>query len=127
MSKIKFFICEICGNIVGLIEDAGIPMVCCGEDMTELVANTSEGAYEKHLPVVSVEDDKVAVAVGGVPHPMLKEHYIQWIYLETEKGGQRKALQPEQKPEAVFALVDDKAVAAYEYCNLHGLWKTEIN
>ncbi|MDD4315561.1 MAG: desulfoferrodoxin family protein [Clostridia bacterium] len=126
MSKIKFFRCDICGNIVGLIEDAGIPMVCCGEDMTELVPNTSEGAYEKHLPVVSVQGDRISVAVGSVAHPMAKEHYIQWIYLETDKGGQRKALLPGQLPEAVFALVDDKAVAAYEYCNLHGLWKTEI-
>jgi superoxide reductase len=126
MSRIKFFRCDICGNIVGLIEDAGIPMVCCGEDMTELVANTSEGAYEKHLPVAAVEGDKVTVSVGSVAHPMIQEHYIQWIYFETEQGGQRKALKPGQEPKAVFALADDKAVAAYEYCNLHGLWKTEI-
>lgn len=126
MSKIRFFRCDICGNIVGLIEDAGIPMVCCGEEMTELVANTTEGAYEKHLPVAKLEGNLITVDVGSVAHPMVAEHFIQWIYLETEKGGQRKALKPGEIPQAKFALVDDKAVAVYEYCNLHGLWKTEI-
>lgn len=126
VSKIKFFRCEICGNIVGLIEDAGIPMVCCGETMTELIANTSEGAYEKHLPVVIQKGNEITVDVGSVAHPMVKEHYIQWIYVETEKGGQRKALNPEQAPQAKFSIIEDKAVAVYEYCNLHGLWKTEI-
>lgn len=127
MSTIRFFRCETCGNIVGLIQDAGVPMVCCGKKMTELVANTSEGAYEKHLPAVKQEGNQIKVDVGSVPHPMVEAHYIQWIYLETEKGGQRKALKPEEKPQAEFALIDDKAVAVYEYCNLHGLWKTEIN
>lgn len=126
MSKIKFFRCDICGNIVGLIIDAGIPMVCCGEEMTELIPSTTDGAYEKHLPVVEIKDNEIKVSVGGVPHPMVKEHYIQWIYVETEKGGQRKSLLPDQKPEASFMLVDDKAIAVYEYCNLHGLWKTDI-
>lgn len=126
MSKIKFFRCDICGNIVGLIIDAGIPMVCCGEEMTELIPSTTDGAYEKHLPVVEIKDNEIKVSVGSVPHPMVKEHYIQWIYVETEKGGQRKSLLPDQKPEASFVLVDDKAIAVYEYCNLHGLWKTDI-
>ncbi|MGB4034577.1 MAG: desulfoferrodoxin family protein [Christensenellales bacterium] len=123
----KIFRCDICGNIVGLIEDAGIPVVCCGQDMTELVANTSEGAYEKHLPVVGKDGDKLTVKVGSAPHPMIPEHYIQWIYLQTKKGGQRKELQPGEEPQASFALVDDEAVAAFEYCNLHGLWKTVID
>lgn len=126
MSKIKFFRCDICGNIVGLIIDAGIPMVCCDEEMTELKPQTADGAYEKHLPVVEAKGNEIKVLVGSVPHPMVKEHYIQWIYVETEKGGQRKSLLPDEKPEASFVLVDDKAVAVYEYCNLHGLWKTDI-
>ena len=104
MSKIKFFKCEICGNTVGLIEDAGIPMVCCGEEMTYLTPNTSEGAYEKHLPAVTVDGDKISVQVGSVPHPMVKEHYIQWIYLETQKGGQRKSLNPEETAGGVCEL-----------------------
>ena len=127
MTERKFFICKHCGNIVGMVHDAGVPLVCCGEKMQELVANTTDGAQEKHVPVVTVDGNKVTVAVGSVEHPMLEAHYIQWIYLETEQGGQRKALKPGDKPAAVFMLTeDDKAVAAYEYCNLHGLWKTVI-
>ncbi len=100
-------------------------MVCCGEEMTELEANTTEAAYEKHLQVVTKNGDKIKVEIGSAQHPMTKEHFIQWIYLESEKGG-RKELNPDNKPEATFALVEDKAIAAYEYCNIHGLWKTEI-
>ena len=95
--------------------------------MTELKGNTSDGATEKHVPVVSVDGDKVTVKVGSVDHPMLEEHFIQWIVLETTKGFQKKNLKPGEKPEATFALTDgEKAVAAYEYCNLHGLWKADI-
>ena len=122
----KFFICKHCGNMVGLIDNHGVPLVCCGEEMTELVANTVEASAEKHLPVVKVEGDKVSVAVGSVLHPMEEAHHIAFIYLETEKGGQRKALKVGQEPVAEFALVDDKLIAVYEYCNLHGLWKTEV-
>lgn len=122
----KFYLCKHCGNLVGMINDAGVTPVCCGEPMVEMVPNTSEGAGEKHVPVVKVSGNKVTVIVGDVEHPMLEEHSIQWIYLETEHGGQRKRLSPGEKPQAVFVLEDDKAIAAYEYCNLHGLWKTEI-
>ena len=127
MAGRKFFICKHCGNIVGMIHDAGVPLVCCGEEMSELVANTTDGAQEKHVPVVTVTGSTVHVAVGSVEHPMLDAHYIQWIYLETEQGGQRKALKPGGKPAATFILTeDDKPVAAYEYCNLHGLWMAKI-
>lgn len=127
MTERKFFICKHCGNMVGLIIDGKAPMTCCGEHMKELVANTTDAAQEKHVPVVTVEGNLVHVKVGSVAHPMLPEHYIQWIYLETTHGGQRKGLNPGEAPEASFALVDgDKPVAAYEYCNLHGLWKAEI-
>lgn len=123
----RFYICKICGNLVGKIHDSGVTMVCCGQPMTELVANTVEASYEKHLPVISVDGSTVTVKVGSVPHPMLPEHYIDFVYLETEKGGQRKILGPNNAPEATFELTpDDKAVAAYEYCNLHGLWKTSL-
>jgi superoxide reductase len=123
----KFFICKKCGNLVGMVHASGVNMVCCGQDMTELVPNTVDAAKEKHVPVVTVSGSTVNVKVGAVEHPMTPEHSIQWIYLETAKGGQRKALNPGEKPEATFALTgDDKAIAAYEYCNLHGLWKASI-
>lgn len=120
----KFYICKHCGNIVGLINNAGVPMVCCGEKMTELVPNTSDGAAEKHVPVVKVDGNIVTVEIGSVPHPMTEAHYISWVYIQTEKGGQRKNLAPNDKPSAVFALTDDdKLEAVFAYCNLHGLWK----
>ncbi len=127
MSKeVKFYICKHCGNIVGLIHDSGVPLVCCGEKMSELVPNTTEGATEKHLPVVEMDGNVVKVSVGSVEHPSTEEHYIAWVYLETAHGGQRKAIQPGEKPEVSFALQDDELIAVYAYCNLHGLWKTEI-
>ena len=124
MRDVKFFICKHCGNIVGMIHDSGAPLSCCGENMTELVANTVDAAKEKHVPVITIEGDTVTVKVGSVAHPMLPEHYIQWIYLLTEQGGERKILKPGDAPEAVFVMTPgDKFIAAYEYCNLHGLWK----
>jgi len=123
----KFFICKHCGNLVAVIHASGVPMVCCGDPMTELVPNTTDAAKEKHVPVVAVKDGKVLVNVGSVDHPMVPEHYIQWIYLLTENGSQRRTLHPGEKPHAVFALAEgEKPVAVYEYCNLHGLWKADI-
>lgn len=124
--KDRFYRCSHCGNMVGLINDAGVPLMCCGTKMEALVPNTVEASGEKHLPYVHVEDGSVFVNVGTVEHPMADEHYIEWIYLETEDGGHRKALRPGEKPEVTFALGDDKPVAVYAYCNLHGLWKTDI-
>ena len=88
---------------------------------TELVANTTDGAHEKHVPVITVNADVVKVEVGSVEHPSLEAHYIEWICLVTEGGMQMKWLKPGMKPEATF-LTKEKVVAAYEYCNLHGLW-----
>ena len=122
----KFYICRHCGNIVGLINDSGVPVVCCGEPMEQLVPNTVEASQEKHLPVVAVNGDTVKVSVGSAAHPMTAEHSIQWVYLQTENGGQRKCLNPGDAPEVSFALCSDKPVAVYAYCNLHGLWKTEL-
>jgi len=123
----KFFVCKKCGNLVGTIHDSGVPMVCCGEEMTELKANTVDASKEKHVPVITVSGNAVTVKIGTVEHPMTAEHYIQWVYLETVKGGQRKTLKPGDKPEVTFALTaDDKAIAAFEYCNLHGLWKASV-
>ena len=118
--------CEHCGNIIAHVNDSGVRCVCCGEEMQPLAPNTTDAAGEKHVPVVRVDGRTVTVTVGSVEHPMLVAHYIQWILLETKEGRQRKALQPGDKPVAVFALTEtDAVVAAYEYCNLHGLWKAE--
>lgn len=122
MAERKFFICKHCGNIVGMVFDAKVPMMCCGEKMIELVPNTTDAAQEKHVPVISVDGNVVTVKIGSAPHPMTEAHLITWVYLETEKGGQRKVLHAGEAPEVKFALVDDKPLAAYAYCNLHGLW-----
>ena len=121
-----FYKCKHCGNIVAYIENKGVPIMCCGEKMEPIEPNTTDAAGEKHVPVITIDGKTVTVAVGEVEHPMLPEHYIQWIVLETKEGRQRKTLQPGDKPVATFALTDtDEVVAAYEYCNLHGLWKAE--
>ncbi|MFA0814947.1 MAG: desulfoferrodoxin [Anaerofustis sp.] len=125
MEKTKFFKCEHCGNLVGMIHSSGINMVCCGDKMTELKPNTTDAATEKHVPVIKKDGNNVTVEVGSVAHPMLPEHYIQWIYIETKNGGQRKALEPGMEPKATFTLVNDELVSAYAYCNLHGLWKAD--
>ena len=124
--KQKFFICKTCKNLVGLIVDRNVPLVCCGAQMSELVANTVEASIEKHLPLVSRSGNELHVAVGNVLHPMEKAHHIAFVYMETEHGGQRKALNIGAKPAVSFCLTGDTPVAVYAYCNLHGLWKTEI-
>lgn len=125
-NKGMFYFCEVCGNLVGLVLEGGGELVCCGQPMKKLVANTKDAAYEKHIPEVTIEGNKVTVKVGSVEHPMVEEHYIQFIYLVTKKGAQKKCLSPGEAPVAEFALVDgDEVIAVYEYCNLHGLWKKE--
>ena len=122
----KFYICEHCGNLIGMINDAGVPMMCCGQKMTKLVPGTVEASVEKHLPVVSVDGKTVTVTVGSAEHPMISEHSILWVYLQTNRGGQRKCLEVGKAPVVTFALSDETPIAVYAYCNLHGLWKTEI-
>ena len=122
----KFYICEHCGNLVEVINDAGVPMKCCGQNMTKLEAGVVEASHEKHIPVVNVDGNVVKVNVGSVEHPMAEEHSILWVYLETDKGGQRKELSHGEAPKVEFVLKDEKPVAVYAYCNLHGLWKTEV-
>lgn len=122
----KFYICKHCGNIIAHLYDSGARVVCCGDEMTEIIPNTVDASSEKHVPVIKVDGSRVKVEVGSAPHPMTPEHYITWIYIQTEKGGQRKALMPDAAPAAEFILTDDdKVIRAYEYCNLHGLWKAD--
>jgi superoxide reductase len=123
-----FYRCEGCGNFITFLgEKTACTPKCCGETMKELTPNTTDAAQEKHVPVAEVSGNAVTVKVGSAAHPMLAEHYIEFVILETENGFQKKDLKPGDAPEAVFALADgEKPVAAYAYCNLHGLWKTEI-
>ena len=109
-----------------MIKSSGVPVFCCGEKMQQLTPNSVEASGEKHIPVVTVEGDKIKVSVGSAEHPMLAEHFIEWIYVQTEKGGQRKSLKAGDAAAAEFALAGDKAVAVYAYCNLHGLWVKEL-
>jgi len=123
----RFYKCEHCGNVIHYMTDNGVPVMCCGELMKELIPGTSDGAAEKHVPVVKKEANKLQVFIGEIAHPMVENHYIEWILLETVKGMQCVFLQPGDTPYAEFLVADgDQAVAAYEYCNLHGLWKAEI-
>lgn len=120
----KFYTCEHCGNIVMMVKDVGVPIMCCGEKMEEMVPGTTNAAVEKHVPVYEVEGNQVKVSVGSVEHPMQQEHHIGWAFLQTKQGSQYKALQPENKPEVCFALSEgDEVESVYAYCNLHGLWK----
>ena len=122
--EMKFYRCKKCGQIVAIVEKKACPIMCCGEPMEEIVPGTTDAAVEKHVPVFEVKDNKVYVTVGEVAHPMLAEHYIEWVAIQTKNGNQRKALKPEDEPKAVFAILeDDEVLAVYAYCNLHGLWK----
>ncbi len=122
--ELRIFKCAHCGNIVAMVKSSGVPIICCGQPMDELVPGTTDAAVEKHVPECEVEGNIVKAKVGSVEHPSLPEHYIEWIALESKEGLQIKPLQPGEKPEACFALSEgDEAVAVYEHCNLHGLWK----
>ncbi len=122
----RVFRCDHCKNIITFLEDKGVPVMCCGQKMTELVANTVDAAKEKHVPQVTKNGNVLTVCVGEVEHPMLEEHHISFVALETSQGVQIKTTYPGEKPVATFALAEGETfVAAYEYCNLHGLWKTE--
>ncbi len=122
--ELKFYRCPVCGQIVAIVKETGSPLICCGREMQEIKAGVSDGAAEKHVPVYEVKDNIVTVKVGSVDHPMLPEHYIEWIAIRTKNGNQRKALKPGEAPKASFAILEgDEVVAVYAYCNLHSLWK----
>ena len=126
MCETRFYVCEKCGNVVGMIHSSGVPLMCCGQKMTKLEAGTVEASKEKHIPVAKVVGNTVEVCVGSVIHPMTEEHSIMWVYLLTDKGGQRKCLETGKEPKVTFAFADEKPLAVYAYCNLHGLWMTEL-
>lgn len=120
----KFYRCKHCGQIIAKVKDTKVPVICCGEPMSEIIPGTTDGAAEKHVPVYEVKDNIVNVQIGSVPHPMEEKHYIEWVALETKFGNQRKELKPGQEPKVSFALLPgDEVIAVYEYCNIHSLWK----
>ena len=120
----KFYICSHCGKIIAVVKDSKVPVMCCGQKMDEIIPGSVDAATEKHVPVYTVENNIVTVNVGSVEHPMLPEHSIEWVSLQTKQGNQRKALKPGDKPQICFALCEgDEVEAVYAYCNLHGLWK----
>jgi len=127
MNNTKFYICPHCGNIVEMVHDAGVKPFCCGQKMNELIPNTVDASGEKHIPAVKVEGKTVEVNVGSVDHPMVDVHWIAWVQMVTEKGSYRKWLNPGEAPNVKFLLDEEKPVVVYAYCNLHGLWKTELN
>ncbi len=120
----EFYRCNVCGKIVTELEATAAKLVCCGEEMEKLTAKTVDAAKEKHVPAVNRDGDKVIVQVGSVLHPMEKEHHISFVALETDKGLSVKYLKENSDPVGVFKIAEDeKIVAVYEYCNIHGLWK----
>ena len=124
--SVTFMICRHCGNLVDVIENSGVPMLCCGQPMERLAANTAEASGEKHIPVVKREGDTLLVDVGAAAHPMTPEHAIEWVCVETASGCLRKTLQPGQAPRVTFCLGGEAPVAVYAYCNLHGLWSKQL-
>ena len=122
--EMKFYQCENCGQIIAIVKKTGVPVMCCGKPMKEIIPGTTDASVEKHVPVYEVKDGKVFVTVGSVAHPMVPEHYIEWVSLQTKSGNQRKALQPGDEPKVCFSICDgDEVEAVYAYCNLHSLGK----
>lgn len=125
--QVKFYKCMHCGNIALKVYDGGVNMVCCGEPMVELVADTQDAALEKHVPDVKIDGAHIHVNIGSVDHPMTPEHYIQFICLVKENGYEIHPLTSDSAPATDFYLGEgEKAVTVYEYCNIHGLWKLDI-
>ena len=121
-AKLEIYLCEVCGNMVEVIAEGAGTLVCCGADMVLLEEQTADATKEKHVPVVEKTDDGFKVTVGSVPHPMIDNHYIQWIEIIADGTAYRKFLEPGDAPEATFCI-DAAEVTARENCNLHGLWK----
>ena len=120
---LQVYKCDICGNIVEVLHDGVGQLVCCGEPMNLLAEKTTDAGLEKHVPVIEKIGDKLKIKVGSTPHPMEKNHYIEWIEVTDGIKSYRKFLKPGDKPEADFEITAGK-VNAREYCSIHGLWKS---
>jgi superoxide reductase len=122
--EMKFYRCKHCGQIIAIVKKTGARIVCCGEEMEEIIPGSVDASLEKHVPVYEVKGNEVIVKIGSVDHPMIPEHYIEWVAIQTNNGNQRKTLKPNEAPVVKFALGEgDKVEAVYAYCNLHGLWR----
>ena len=121
-TKGEVYKCMLCGNIVVVFHGGDGELVCCGQPMKKMAENTSDGAKEKHVPVIEKVQGGYKVKVGSVAHPMEEKHYIEWIELTADGKSYYQHLKPGQAPEAVFLIAAEK-VTAREYCNIHGLWK----
>jgi len=119
----QIYKCNVCGNIVEVVHASGGTLVCCGQPMQLLKENTVDASLEKHVPVIEKTKDGVKVKVGSVPHPMIPEHYIEWVEVLADGRSYKKFLKPSDAPEAEFC-VKAAEITAREYCNLHGLWVT---
>ncbi len=126
MKQVKFYVCPHCGNLVEMVHDAGVQPHCCGQKMEELIPGSVDASAEKHVPEVKVAEGMVEVNVGSVNHPMEEVHWIEWVQLVTDRGSYRIWLNPGQSPHVQFRLGEEKPVAVYAYCNLHGLWKRDL-
>ena len=125
--EVKYYVCSHCGNIIEMVKDEGVPIMCCGTVMKGLRPGMTDASAEKHVPVCTVQGEHVHVSVGAAPHPMEKEHYIEWITLVTDQGIYRKKLAPGEDPAADFYLAGgEKVKETYAYCNLHALWISEM-
>ncbi len=121
---LQVYKCELCGNIVEVVHNSFGQLVCCNKPMTLLEENTTDAALEKHVPVIEKTADGYIVTVGSTPHPMVEDHYIEWIELIADGMSYLKFLKPGETPVVEFCIVADK-VSVREFCNLHGLWKGE--
>jgi len=122
----RFYVCQVCGKVIGLINDTGIETFCCGESMTMLKANTQDASTEKHVPVYQLDESEgeIIVTTGALEHPMEKEHYIMWVAQVTDNVTTRIQLFPEQSTMVRMKYI--KGSTIYSYCNKHGLWKTTV-
>ncbi len=124
MKPVRYLFCKHCHNLVQVVNDAGVPIVCCGEPMMELIPNSTDAAGEKHVPIVQRDGNRIHVDVGSTAHPMAEEHHIAWVALVTRQGVQLRYLPHDHAPKTCFSLCDgDEPVEVLAYCNLHGLWK----
>lgn len=123
--ELRFYRCETCGQIIAVVKKTGVPVMCCGKPMKEIIPGTVDASAEKHVPVFETNGRDVKVRIGSVDHPMTAEHYIEWVCLKTKQGNQRKPLHPGDKPEVCFSIYEgDEVEAVYAYCNLHSLWRS---
>ena len=121
--KVNFYRCNVCNKIVEVIDDSAGSLVCCKEPAQQLIANTTNASFEKHVPVITKEDGKIVVTIGAEQHPMSCEHYIEWVCIVFDNRVNRFIFKPNDKPQAIFCAKNALDVTVYAYCNLHGLWK----